>query len=65
MLSALKLASGWGSQLEKGTGILGDLVWAVNSGVGCDGKLGVVPHGTGKCPGTSCPWMGQGEPREA
>lgn len=63
LIPALKLPSG-GSPLEKGTGIPGELVWAVNSGVGRDGKLRVVPRGTGKCPGMFCPWMGQREPRE-
>lgn len=61
---ALKPALG-GSLVEKGTSILGALAWAINSCIGRDGETHAIAHCTGKCPGTSCPWVGQRVPGQA
>ena len=63
MLSALKPALG-GSPVEKGMSILGAIAWAINSCAGCDGEAHAIAHCSGKCPGTSCPWVGQSMPRQ-
>lgn len=39
-------------------------MWAMNSCVGHGGKVRALSHCTGKCPGTSCPCVGQRVPRQ-